>query len=112
MSQPGVTRPLPSERPQPRRPDPGPATGRGPGRGIIVLNGNFAPAAAAGPFKYGAVAYALKAAEALDRQGLLAGLLLYRRDEAIGHGPGWNRCRCSGIPPFNSGFTSTWTARC
>ena len=62
MSQPGVTRPVPPARPQPRRPGPGPATGRGPGRGIIVLNGNFAPASAAGPFKYGAVAYALKAA--------------------------------------------------
>ena len=53
------------------------------GRGIIVLNANFAPASAAGPFKYGAVGYALRAAEALDRLGLLAGFLLYRRDERL-----------------------------
>ena len=103
MSQPGVTRPVPSARPQPRRPGPGPATGRGPGRGIIVLNGNFAPASAAGPFKYGAVAYALKAAEALDRQGLLAGFLLYRRDERL-HRPRLEPVSLLGYPALELGF--------
>ena len=103
MSQPGVTRPLPSARPQPRRPGPGPATGRGPGRGILVLNGNFAPASAAGPFKYGAVAYALKAAEALSRQGLLAGFLLYRRDERLDR-PRLERVSLLGYPALHLGF--------
>lgn len=50
---------------------------------IIVLNHNFAPASATGPFKYGVVSYALNAAEALTREGLLAGFVLYRRDERL-----------------------------
>ncbi len=50
---------------------------------IIVLNRNFAPLSATGPFKYGVVSYALNAAEALKSKGLLAGFVLYRRDERL-----------------------------
>lgn len=100
---PGGTRPRPLAQPRPFRPDPGPAVSRGPGRGIIVLNGNFAPASAAGPFKCGAVAYALKAAEALDRRGLLAGFLLYRRDEGLGR-PRLEPGQFPGYPALELGF--------
>ena len=68
-----------------------------------MLNANFAPASAAGPFKYGAVAYALKAAEALDRQGLLAGFLLYRRDERLDR-PRLEPVSLLGYPALQLGF--------
>ena len=72
-------------------------------RGIIVLNGNFVPASAAGPFKYGAVGYALRAAEALRRPGLLAGFLLYRRDEGLDR-PRLDPVPLLGYPALQLGF--------
>ena len=72
-------------------------------RGIIVLNNNFVPASAAGPFKYGAVGYALRVAEALHRRGLLAGFLLYRRDEGLDR-PRLDPVPLLGYPALRLGF--------
>lgn len=68
-----------------------------------MLNGNFAPTSAAGPFKCGAVAYALKVAQALHRRGLLAGFLLYRRDEGLDR-PRLEPAPFPGYPALELGF--------
>lgn len=70
---------------------------------IIVLNRNFAPASVAGPFKYGVVPYALNAAEALKREGLLAGFVLYRRDESLSM-PQVQPTHLLGYPAIELGF--------
>ena len=70
---------------------------------IIVLNRNFAPATAAGPFKYGVVSYALNAAKALKREGLLAGFVLYKRDERL-HTPQVQPTHLLGYPAIELGF--------
>ena len=70
---------------------------------IIVLNRNFAPASAAGPFKYGVVSYALNAADALKHEGLLAGFVLYRRDERL-HMPQVQPTHLLGHPAIELGF--------
>ena len=70
---------------------------------IIVLNRNFAPISAVGPFKYGVVSYALNAAEALKHEGLLAGFVLYRRDERL-HMPQVRPTHLLGHPAIELGF--------
>ncbi len=70
---------------------------------IIVLNRNFAPVSAAGPFKYGVVSYALNAAEALAHEGLLAGFVLYRRDENLSM-PRVQPTHLLGYPAIELGF--------
>jgi len=70
---------------------------------IIVLNRNFAPASAAGPFKYGVVSYALNAADALKHEGLLAGFVLYRRDERL-YMPQVQPTHLLGHPAIELGF--------
>ena len=83
---------------------PGPQPALAPGRGIIVLNGNFAPAAAAGPLKYGAVAYALRVAEALDRLAdCWPDSSLYRRNERL-HRPRLEPVSFLGYPALELGF--------